>query len=157
MTKREQFADFIESRAGKALLILIVILILAAAFIYGHITEPERTVEHLRAELASRGGEVSDIIFTPVEPQSGNWPRWGKRIYTSSEPILYNGQYVDTWEYSFWPLGSNLSITYVEPYPPMPAPVAVTLKIPASEYEQLQNRAGDQSIEEYILQLIESE
>ena len=134
--------------------VLAVVLFITLVFKIGLPNGPQRITDFLMEE----GVDTTGITF--VEDTSVEHEWWdSSKVLVSSEPFEYNGQVAQRWQYTYQAMGLSgiLSTTNVEPYPPVPKPVALRLEIPNAEYEALVALAGDEPVEEYLLRLIQDE
>lgn len=109
-------------------------------------------------QLAIDGYNVENITFDLLDEEStSEWGMSKSTLYVSSQPIEYApGVFVDTWELTRGRIGQYLYVSSVSPYP-MPAsivPVDIEMTITEEQYIQLQQVAGEQSVEDYIMSLI---
>lgn len=144
---------------GKIIFVIFCSVFLLGAAAFAHYMEPIAAPKHIKHEFQERGYSVDDIEFTYVGSIEGDWHENTKLIFHSSEPIPYEGNWVDEWEYYKVSMGTTrlLNYTYLEPHTsgvPVEETIDVTVNLTASEYDLLLEAANGENVEEYIISLI---
>lgn len=129
-----------------ALLLLIVGMLAISPYL------PDERPSAIRKELMKQGYNVENVDFEYVADGEG-YREW---IYQSSEPIYYNGYYINQWSvHSFtFSVGSPFVHYMITPYPSLPEAISVNIPFTAEEFEHISECADGQSIEEYVKQII---
>lgn len=103
--------------------------------------------EKIAHELTRRGYDVADITFTKKEKLSN--------VYKSSHPIqLDRNVTCEYWAVEIF--GTSGFVTYVVPYPDgeWPKPKKITINFDAADYQRIEEKAGNKSVEKYIKDII---
>lgn len=128
------------------LLVMLLCIMLAANYIL------PSNEEKISNALTQRGYDVADISFTPNNILS--------RIYKSSRPIQLDDNYVcEYWEIQI--IGTTGFVSHVVPYPNKkwpepPETIDITINFSPVEYERIKEKAGNNSVEEYIKDIIKN-
>lgn len=133
---------------------IVVAIFLLATMGYG-IFGPDNGPGTVRKRLREAGYDVTAIEFERIE--NTNDLVDGK-LYRSSSKIEYApGVFVDEWNLRNLGFGRN-SYWTVTPYPELPKPVDLHLRLSVSqeEYERLSMQAKGMSVEEYLEQAIDN-
>jgi len=93
----------------------LLFFLLIGLFIIG-LNSPDPYSRIIRSELVKQGYDVENVDFKFVR----NGDRFRERIYQSSVPIYYEGNYVSQWAVASYSYGlSFVSHKRVEPYSPL--------------------------------------
>lgn len=111
---------------------------------------PDERPGAIRKELQKQGYAVENIDFVFVKDGEGR-QAW---IFESSSPIYYEGHYISQWSLHSYSFSTPFVHYYVQPYPPLPEPVTVTIAFTQEEFERLTERLNGQPIEEYIKEIV---
>ena len=148
-----RFDDWMDSHKILSVVIAVVILVVICV---GLSFLPDKGPDTIKNRLAGQGFNVEHITFEKIE----NDDFWSTgSIYRASEAIEYRpGVYVDEWRLSQTGYSTFTSYWSVSPYPELPSPVDINLRLSLSQadYDRLSAQAGEQTVEEYIRELVNS-
>lgn len=138
----------------KVLSALIAVAVIAVTVGIGSLL-PDKGPDIIRDRLSRQGFDVSHITFEKVE-QDSFWS--AGRIYRASKAIEYvPGVLVHEWKVTDTSSPSRFFSSWsVTPYPALPSPVEVTLRLSISQedYDLLAGQAEGQTVEEYLKQYV---
>ncbi len=138
----------------ETLISIFLLSVFLIALLIISLVQPDNGPDRIKKELEKTGYNVDGIDFVLVD--KGNVWSGSRKLYESSKPIEYYGVLVNQWELKSYYYGMTTFYWSVKPYPEIPSVIPVDLQLTITQdiYEQLQNQAGEQEVEEYIKQLI---